>query len=87
MRPTASPWTDAGVRAVEEHVRQENRHELDGLLATFGANALYEDAPWGERHDDIARRFFAPAEQQRLFARIYYGHIPLVTRRVPFRNE
>jgi len=31
---------------VEEHVRCENRHDLAGLMATFGADARYDDEPW-----------------------------------------
>jgi steroid delta-isomerase-like uncharacterized protein len=31
---------------VEEHVRCENRHDLSGLMATFGAEARYDDEPW-----------------------------------------
>jgi len=53
MQATEKRRMDARLAAVDEHVRQENRHDLDGLLATFGANALYEDGPWGERHDGI----------------------------------
>jgi steroid delta-isomerase-like uncharacterized protein len=61
MRLTGDARTDARVAAVDEHVRQENRHDLDGLLATFGSQALYEDAPWSERHDGIAavRAYYA----------------------------
>jgi len=38
------------LRIVEEHVRFENAHDLDGILGTFGSEARYEDEPWGERH-------------------------------------
>ena len=31
---------------VEEHVRSENRHDLAALMATFGADARYDDEPW-----------------------------------------
>lgn len=40
----------ARLRLVEEHVRFENRHDLAGIMATFGDEAKYEDAPWGEHH-------------------------------------
>ncbi len=33
---------------VEEHVRCENLHNLVGLMATFGANARYDDDPWDD---------------------------------------
>jgi steroid delta-isomerase-like uncharacterized protein len=36
----------ARLAAVEEHVRCENRHDLTGLMATFGAEARYDDEPW-----------------------------------------
>jgi steroid delta-isomerase-like uncharacterized protein len=34
------------VAAVEEHIRCENRHDLDAVVATFGADARYDDEPW-----------------------------------------
>ena len=48
------------IRQVEEHVRFENAHDLDGLMSTFGANGFYDDAPWSERHDglDGVRRYY-----------------------------
>jgi steroid delta-isomerase-like uncharacterized protein len=33
---------------VEEHVRLENAHDLDGVMGTFGADARYDDEPWSE---------------------------------------
>jgi len=36
----------ARLAIVEEHVKCENRHDLDGLMATFGAEARYDDEPW-----------------------------------------
>ena len=36
---------------VEEHVRQENRHDLDGIMATFGEDPWYDNEPVGEHHD------------------------------------
>ena len=36
----------ARLAIVEEHVRCENRHDLAGLMATFGADARYDDEPW-----------------------------------------
>ena len=41
------------LRQVEEHVRFENAHDLDGLMSTFGASGFYEDAPWSERHEGL----------------------------------
>jgi steroid delta-isomerase-like uncharacterized protein len=36
---------------VEKHVQQENQHDLDGVMATFGENAEYHDEPWSEHHE------------------------------------
>ncbi|HEX9575915.1 MAG TPA: nuclear transport factor 2 family protein, partial [Myxococcales bacterium] len=61
MEATQSARDDLRIAAVEEHVRHENRHDLDGLLSTFGGNAVYEDGPWGERHDGLGavREYYA----------------------------
>jgi steroid delta-isomerase-like uncharacterized protein len=39
---------------VEHHIRLENAHDLDGVLATFGAAAHYDDEAWGEYHKGLA---------------------------------
>ena len=46
---------------VEEHVRMENAHDLEGVLRTFGATARYDDEPWHEHYDGIdgVRRFYS----------------------------
>ncbi|HET9386480.1 MAG TPA: ester cyclase [Gemmatimonadales bacterium] len=31
-------------------MRLENRHDLAGIMATFGDDAKYQDAPWDEHH-------------------------------------
>ena len=36
----------ARIAVVDEHIRCENRHDLDGVMATFGVNARYDDEPW-----------------------------------------
>ena len=46
----ANEQAAARLRIVEEHVRRENRHDLAGIMATFGDEATYHDAPWGEQH-------------------------------------
>jgi steroid delta-isomerase-like uncharacterized protein len=38
----------ARVGLVEEHVRCENRHDLDAVMATFGTTARYDDEPWAD---------------------------------------
>jgi steroid delta-isomerase-like uncharacterized protein len=37
---------DARLRLVEEHVKLENQHDLEGIMRTFGAAARYDDEPW-----------------------------------------
>ena len=41
---------DPRIALVEEHVRQENRHDLDAVMDTFGATPEYEDTPWQDHH-------------------------------------
>ena len=31
---------------VDEHIRCENRHDLDAVMATFGSEARFDDEPW-----------------------------------------
>ncbi|HET6890255.1 MAG TPA: ester cyclase [Pyrinomonadaceae bacterium] len=38
----------AHIAIVDEHIRCENRHDLDAVLATFGPDARYDDQPWGD---------------------------------------
>lgn len=45
------PSREARLAAVEEHVHQENQHNLDGIMATFGEDAWYDDESLGEHHD------------------------------------
>lgn len=33
---------------VDEHVRCENLHDLDAMMATFGKSARYDDEPCGD---------------------------------------
>jgi steroid delta-isomerase-like uncharacterized protein len=33
-------------KLVDEHVRFENHHDLEGIMGTFGAAARYDDEPW-----------------------------------------
>jgi steroid delta-isomerase-like uncharacterized protein len=40
----------ARIAIVEEHLRLENAHDLEGVLGTFGESARYDDEPWGEHH-------------------------------------
>ncbi len=55
-----SSRAQARLRRVEEHVRLENLHDLDGLMSTFGETGFYDDAAWGEHHGGLAavRRYY-----------------------------
>jgi hypothetical protein len=43
----------ARVATVEEHIRSENRHDLEGLMATFGPDARYDDEPWHDHRTGL----------------------------------
>jgi len=51
----------ARIAIVEEHVRLENAHDLEGVLGTFGETARYDDEPWGEHFEgrDGVRTFYS----------------------------
>src|ERR1700722_8895259 len=55
-RHTSMSITEIGERRaarlalVEEHVRLENQHDLEGIISTFGASARYDEEPWGDHH-------------------------------------
>ena len=46
---------------VEEHVRCENAHDLDGVIRTFGSTARYDDEPWDQHWQGIdqVRQFYS----------------------------
>jgi steroid delta-isomerase-like uncharacterized protein len=44
----------ARLALVEHHIRLENAHDLEGVLATFGDTAHYDDEAWGEHHEGPA---------------------------------
>jgi len=50
----------ARIAQVEQHIRLENAHDLDGVLQTFGDTAQYDDEPWGEHYQgrDGVRQFY-----------------------------
>jgi steroid delta-isomerase-like uncharacterized protein len=39
------------IALVEQHIRLENEHDLDGVLTTFGEVARYDDEAWGEHYE------------------------------------
>ena len=41
------------IAVVEEHVRSENRHDLEAVMATFGASARYDDEPWADHRNGL----------------------------------
>ena len=41
----------ARIAVVEQHIRLENEHDLEGVLRTFGDTARYDDEPWGEHYN------------------------------------
>jgi hypothetical protein len=45
---------------VEEHVRLENLHDLDGIMGTFGSSARYDEEPWNDHHigRDAVRAYY-----------------------------
>jgi steroid delta-isomerase-like uncharacterized protein len=40
----------ARIAIVEQHVRLENEHDLEGVLSTFGDSARYDDEAWGDHY-------------------------------------
>jgi steroid delta-isomerase-like uncharacterized protein len=51
--PSGGAETDkrlARIAIVEQHVRLENAHDLEGVLHTFGDTARYDDEAWGEHY-------------------------------------
>lgn len=47
MTVAEAEW-NARLALVEEHVRAENRHDLEAVMATFGPAARYDDEPWAD---------------------------------------
>ena len=50
----------ARLKLVEEHIRLENQHDLDGIMTTFGAAARYDDEAYEARYigRDGVRAFY-----------------------------
>jgi steroid delta-isomerase-like uncharacterized protein len=38
------------IAAVDQHIRLETQHDLEGVLGTFGEAAHYDDEPWSEHY-------------------------------------
>jgi len=58
--PIRKDRLSARIAIVEQHVRLENEHDLEGVLRTFGDTARYDDEPWGEHYEgrDGVRSFY-----------------------------
>jgi steroid delta-isomerase-like uncharacterized protein len=58
--PISAGLQAARIALVEEHIRFENAHDLEGVLATFGETARYDDEPWDEHYHGLSgvRRFY-----------------------------
>ena len=53
--------TSARLKLVDEHIRLENQHDLDGIMGTFGRTARYDDESLGAHHTgrDEVRAYYA----------------------------
>lgn len=58
--PVPQDRVAARIAIVEQHVRLENAHDLEGVLGTFGDAARYDDEPWDEHYKgrDGVRQFY-----------------------------
>jgi steroid delta-isomerase-like uncharacterized protein len=41
------------IALVEQHIRLENEHDLEGVLHTFGEKACYDDEPWDQHYTGL----------------------------------
>jgi len=48
--PLPKDRQSARTATVEQHIRLENQHDLEGVLRTFGDTAQYDDEPWAEHY-------------------------------------
>ena len=51
----------ARLQIVDEHIEQENQHDLAGIMRTFGATAHFDDEPWNAHYTgrDEVETFYA----------------------------
>ena len=49
--PIPKDRRSARIAIVEQHIRLENEHDLEGVVRTFGDAARYDDEPWGEHYE------------------------------------
>ena len=57
---TPKDTRSARIAVVNQHIRLENEHDLEGVLRTFGDAAHYDDEPWGGHYKsrDGVRQFY-----------------------------
>jgi steroid delta-isomerase-like uncharacterized protein len=58
--PIPKERRSARIALVEQHIRLENAHDLEGVLRTFGDTARYDDEAWSEHYNgrDGVRQFY-----------------------------
>jgi steroid delta-isomerase-like uncharacterized protein len=56
-----APHADVRVALVDEHIRCENRRDLDAVMATFGPEARFDDEPWNDHRSGLSgvRSYYA----------------------------
>lgn len=59
-RPVPADERSLRLAIVEEHVRLENEHNLEGVIQTFGDAARYDDEPWNKHYEgrEQVRQFY-----------------------------
>jgi steroid delta-isomerase-like uncharacterized protein len=81
MAARHAPLDDPSPRVaiVEEHVRHENDHNLEGVIQTFGESAHYDDEPWNLHYEgrEQVRQFY-----EQLMAALPDLNIEIVRRHV-----
>ena len=56
MTTFQSEHVQARMAVVDEHIRCENRHDLEAVMAAFSSDARFDDEPWGDHragHDGV----------------------------------
>lgn len=53
MANVEAEQTEARIAVVKEHICRENQHDLDAVMETFGADARYDDEPWGDHRTGL----------------------------------
>ena len=58
--PIPKDRTSTRIALVDQHIRLENEHNIEGVLKTFGDSAHYDDQPWDEHYKgrDGVRQFY-----------------------------